>query len=109
VLAAIGCGFLTESLQGLETIRAFRGGAHAEAHIGNLVDRSTRCQAAQLFASRWLGVRLEMFGAAVTGVVAVSLVTALRGDRGGNRVIQVSVSRARVPEQASTRRERSER
>ncbi|KAH8056786.1 ATPase [Aureococcus anophagefferens] len=36
--------------------------------------------AAQLFASRWLGVRLEMFGAAVTGVVAVSLVTALRGD-----------------------------
>ena len=72
--------YFTESLQGLETIRAFRGGAHAEAHIGNLVDRSTRCQAAQLFASRWLGVRLEMFGAAVTGVVAVSLVTALRGD-----------------------------
>ncbi|EGB07540.1 hypothetical protein AURANDRAFT_119, partial [Aureococcus anophagefferens] len=72
--------YFTESLPGLETIRAFRGGAHAEAHIGNLVDRSTRCQAAQLFASRWLGVRLEMFGAAVTGVVAVSLVTALRGD-----------------------------
>ena len=69
----------TETLQGLPVIRAFQAEDFCERRISALVDKSIRCDRAQNFGFRWLGVRLEAFGGMLGGATATLLATVLFG------------------------------
>ena len=69
--------FFSESLNGLQVIRAFKAQKFCETRISTLVDTSIRCDRTQNFAFRWLGVRLETFGGLLGGVTATLLATVL--------------------------------
>jgi ABC-type multidrug transport system fused ATPase/permease subunit len=70
--------FFTESLNGLATLRAYESQRVATQTISSLIDASNRCDMVQRFAFRWLGIRLELFGALLGGVCALGFATFLR-------------------------------
>lgn len=70
--------YFAETLNGLAVVRAFDGQRPCLDRLAAMVDRSVRCDKAQAYAFRWLGVRLESFGGVLGGLTAAILATALR-------------------------------
>ncbi len=69
---------LSESLSGVETLRAARLQAQFSRYFSQAVDRYGSALVAQTGANRWLGIRLEILGAMV--ILAVGLVICLKID-----------------------------
>ena len=61
----------SESLGGLQTIRAYAVSATSEDKNATIINHNTRAQFTQRMVERWLSVRLECIGNAVVGLAGV--------------------------------------
>ncbi|KAL3918531.1 MAG: hypothetical protein SGILL_004192 [Bacillariaceae sp.] len=75
--------FFSETLGGLETIRAYGEPDRFEMDFSSKVDVNTRAQYNNKSADRWLSVRLEVVGALIAGLAAIFSTNVAITGRGG--------------------------
>jgi ABC-type multidrug transport system fused ATPase/permease subunit len=63
---------LSESLRGVETLRAFQIGAAFNQHFSTILDQNGRALYSLTATNRWLGLRLESLGTMITLTAAMS-------------------------------------
>ena len=64
--------YFSETLVGTDSIRAYGRQRHFQAAAGQHIDVINRCQASLFTANRWLGLRVETLGVAISGLAALA-------------------------------------